>query len=266
MSWKACAYVKELREGLIITEKFVLLVLAEYHRTDDKLAWPSVETLAHDCLMTERGIYQILARLEQKDFIRRTKGGGRGVKSGYQIVGVDVKKGEQQTVNTETVFPETVNQTLNGDALNPERNPAPVFSCNKEEPVFEPVKESNGGEPTGLHPLNYAEKLLEMIGMPNVGGNRELLAETIRTEAKFSGRSMAEATRYIAECVRRDRAEGIEINRWYFQEAKYRLGGKINGKSKEEQRQHTNIQAYHDVNRKLEETERRASATSGGIP
>ena len=51
MSWKATAYVKELREGLTVTDKFVLLMLAEYHRTDDKLTWPSASTLALDCLL-----------------------------------------------------------------------------------------------------------------------------------------------------------------------------------------------------------------------
>lgn len=134
MSWKASGYVKELRDGLSVTEKFVLLTLADYHRTDDKLAWPSVATLAADCLMTARGVQQILARLIENGFIVKTKeGGGRGNVAGYQIVGVDVKKGEPQTLNG---YAENKVSPHSG-ARKGERNPAQPAMCNKEEPVFE---------------------------------------------------------------------------------------------------------------------------------
>ncbi len=87
MSWKATGYVKELREGLSVTEKFVLLVLADHHRTDDKGAWPSLRTLASDCLMTERGVQQIIARLVEGEFLEKISGCGRGNVSGYRIIG-----------------------------------------------------------------------------------------------------------------------------------------------------------------------------------
>lgn len=137
MSWKASGYVKELREGLSVTEKFVLLILAEYHRTDEKLAWPSVATLAADCLMTERGVQQILARLIEKEFIVRSQtGGGRGHISGYRIVGVDGKKDEQQTPNGHAGNTETPHS----HSVKGERNPAQPTYRNKEEPVLEPVE------------------------------------------------------------------------------------------------------------------------------
>jgi Helix-turn-helix domain len=119
MSWKATAFVKELRRNLTVTEKFVLLILADYHRTDDKRAWPSTETLAIDCLMEERSVRQILGRLVEKQFLRRTIGGGRGNCNAYQIVGLDVKKGEQKTGFVETGFIETGRETLNVHAANP---------------------------------------------------------------------------------------------------------------------------------------------------
>lgn len=132
MSWKASGYVKELRQGLTVTEKFVLLTLADYHRTDDKLAWPSVATLAADCLMTERGVQQILARLIENGFIFKTKeGGGRGNVAGYQIAGVDVRKDEPQTPNgyaENRVSPQ-------GGALKGERNPAQPTSAIRKEPI-----------------------------------------------------------------------------------------------------------------------------------
>ena len=148
MSWKATAYVKDLREGLSVTDKFVLLILAEYHNTEHKSTWPSIRTLADDCLMTERGVQQIMARLEANGFIKRTAGCGRGNVSGYQIGGVDYKKGEPQTTNVETPFVETSNERVNETSVKGERNPAQPAIPYKErtggtgEPVIEPVSVS----------------------------------------------------------------------------------------------------------------------------
>jgi Helix-turn-helix domain len=229
MSWKACAHVKELRDNLIVTEKFVLLILAEYHRTDDKLAWPSVETLARDCLMTERAVYQILARLEEKDFIRRIKGGGRGLKSGYQIVGIDVIKGELETVNKETVFPETVNETLNRDALNPERNPAHPCSRYKEEPVLEPVLESNGEViPANHPPLNYAVKIIEDLGLTDTNSNRITIEAAVRSQMR-DGKSGPSAYMFLVAMALDAAGRGEVIDKFFFEDQKW-PGGRGNGK------------------------------------
>ena len=141
MSWKATGYVKELRDGLSCNEKFVLLLLAEYHRTDEKSAWPSVSTLAKDSLMTDRGVQQILARLEENGFIVKKSGCGRGNVSGYQIVGVDLEKDEPQTSNDGAVFIErTVHrcdvkgeQTLHSHVVN-HAQPASAIRKEPKEP------------------------------------------------------------------------------------------------------------------------------------
>jgi len=135
MSWKACAAVKELRVGLDSMEKFVLLVLAEYHRTDGKNEWPSMSTLAEDCLLSERGVRQIVSRLEENGFLRRSLGGGRGKLNSYKIVGVDFKKGEPETGNQETLNDETVNETLHQTAENPAQPCNPPITPYKELPV-----------------------------------------------------------------------------------------------------------------------------------
>jgi Helix-turn-helix domain len=92
MSWKATGYVKDLCDNLTITEKFTLLVLADYHSTDERASWPALDTLAKDCLMNKRSLRRILTRLEEKQFVVRTSGCGRGNVSGYKIVGVDIAK------------------------------------------------------------------------------------------------------------------------------------------------------------------------------
>jgi hypothetical protein len=135
MSWKACAAVKELRADLEPMEKFVLIILAEYHRTDGKNEWPSMNTLAEDCLITERGVQQIVSRLESKGFIKRTIGGGRGRLNCYKIAGVDFKKGESETPNGETVNSQTLNETPHSEAQNPAQPCNPPITPYKELPV-----------------------------------------------------------------------------------------------------------------------------------
>lgn len=137
VSWKATAFVKELREGLNVTEKFVLLMLAEYHRTDDKLSWPSVATLAADCLLEERSVKRILSRLEAGGFIMRVLGGGRGNMTAYKFIGLDIKKkGDIESVIPQSPF---AGETVTVEAINSDRNSDPTGSAIRKAPVLEPV-------------------------------------------------------------------------------------------------------------------------------
>ncbi|MDT8070948.1 MAG: helix-turn-helix domain-containing protein [Terriglobia bacterium] len=96
MSWKCSGWVKEQTvtpsgERLLISEKFVWLVLADYHNTAKAAAWPSVPNLARECLMEERTCYRVISELERKlCIVRRRNGTGRGAKNEYLFVGFDV--------------------------------------------------------------------------------------------------------------------------------------------------------------------------------
>ncbi len=135
MSWKGTAFVKEIRSGLTVTEKFVLLMLGEYHHSESRSTWPSIQTIAQDCLMTERAVQGILSRLEQKEFIKRDLGGGRGRTTAYKIVGLDCKKGELETVITGSPINKDIGQ-------KGERNPEP--SGNKPCTAMQRNKERTG--------------------------------------------------------------------------------------------------------------------------
>lgn len=94
MSWKATAFVKEINQGISQQEKFVLLILADYHHTTSGAAWPSLRELAKDCLMSERNLRRILGKLELDKFIRRRIGVGRGNITAYEICGLDFLKAD----------------------------------------------------------------------------------------------------------------------------------------------------------------------------
>jgi hypothetical protein len=234
MSWKATAFVKELRDGLTVTEKFVLLMLAEYHRTDDQLSWPSTKTLAYDCLIEERSVKRVLARLEDNGFIERAKGGGQGHTTAYKFIGLEEVKGDRKTVTRRTLT-----QTVTVEATNSDRNSDPAGNAIRNARGT-PVKESTRGEtaplspevippdqtllvdeiPDGLHPNQYATRLLEEIRFPVVASNIRAVAAAIECEGKAMG--MVAAYEFVLECTKFAMFEKCEINTFFFTDQKYR--------------------------------------------
>lgn len=78
------------------------------------------------------------------------------------------------------------------------------------------------------HPLQFAAKLAEMIGMPQTHVNLRTIAEAIKAEAKYTGREMDAVTEYLAAKVMDARDQGISIDKFYFEDTKWRQD---NGKS-----------------------------------
>lgn len=69
MSIKLMSQVWELE--ISQSEKIVLLSLAD-QANDDGFCWPSIPTIARRCSLTERGVYKIIARLEESGFLQRS--------------------------------------------------------------------------------------------------------------------------------------------------------------------------------------------------
>ena len=99
MSWEATAYVKELRAcpdsaPLSRGQKLLAFILADYHNTDNRRAWPSVPTLATESLTSLSQVKRDLAYLQQHFLIRKIhpEKMGRGWVCGYEFVELDAAK------------------------------------------------------------------------------------------------------------------------------------------------------------------------------
>jgi hypothetical protein len=82
VSWKATSWVKSLRtytDGtpLTVREKFVLLILADYHNEENGYAWVSYNRLAHEALTDRTTVIRLLKKLHLDSgllrVVRRTK-------------------------------------------------------------------------------------------------------------------------------------------------------------------------------------------------
>ena len=98
MSWKATAFVKDLNvclDGRKITrsEKLLLFVLADYHNTESRNAWPSLKVLARDALMSLRQAQRCLLSLEKSQILMIDKPTGRGKVHLYSFADLDDRKG-----------------------------------------------------------------------------------------------------------------------------------------------------------------------------
>lgn len=111
MSWKATAYVKELRiapNGDMIsqTEKLILFVLADAHFVDRQCSYPSLADVAFDCLMDESACRRRVRSLEQKGVLACIQlAKGRGARNYYVFLAIDVDPTLQHTIDHEN-FPE----------------------------------------------------------------------------------------------------------------------------------------------------------------
>jgi hypothetical protein len=80
---------------------------------------------------------------------------------------------------------------------------------------------NNSKAPPDLHPLNYATKILDEIEFPLTQDNLRVVAAAIEAEVR-SGKTKADAFQFVLAGTKSAQTDGIEINRFFFADAKYR--------------------------------------------
>lgn len=138
MSWKATAFVKDIRENILHTEKFVLLLLAEYHNPARNVAWPSVPTLAADAILSERQMTRVLASLEQKGFIARSRENSPHATVSYEICGLRSRDDNMSTLGVTS----GMTSATSGVTSKASRDDICDTAIRKEplEPLLEPIE------------------------------------------------------------------------------------------------------------------------------
>jgi hypothetical protein len=102
----------------------------------------------------------------------------------------------------------------------------------QQSPVLNPraaVSFSYSKTPADLHPLNYAAKLLEEIRFPQTQTNLRTIAEAVKA-VMSEGKTGAEACDFLIGKAKEAQGDGIELNKFWFEDAKWRSNGKRNGK------------------------------------
>lgn len=121
MSWKASGAAKDITHGtngqkISMADKCVLMVLSDYWDERRQYAWPSQETLAEQCICTERGMRGILYRLQSFGLINIVQGGRSGNKylllfvqnyrNGVPVIGNGLPERKNDLPEPEGILPE----------------------------------------------------------------------------------------------------------------------------------------------------------------
>lgn len=97
MGYLASKYARKLHvtptgQKLTVSEKCVLMVLAEYHNDEDGTAWPSIQTMSDDCCLSKQGVRNALKSLEDSGILRverRQKSNGDWLSNKYYFTFVE---------------------------------------------------------------------------------------------------------------------------------------------------------------------------------
>lgn len=145
MSWQATAWVKELRkcsDGALLSrgQKLLLFVLADYHNTLARQAWPSVRTLATESLLSLSQAKRDLRYLEEHLVIARGRPRkyGRGYLTTYRFLELDAPE----------VLAERLAKRVRSEHIiwpyRPEATPVAV--CNEQGPEGGQPEQERGSE------------------------------------------------------------------------------------------------------------------------
>jgi hypothetical protein len=99
--------------------------------------------------------------------------------------------------------------------------------------------------PADLHPVQYASRLLQELGMPETRSNSTVVGASISALIR-EGRSSASAYEFLLAKAKDARDEGVELDKFWFEDAKWRSNGRNNGKhnpNRAERRQADNLAA-----------------------
>ena len=109
MSWKATAWAKESRGHHSQSQKFLLMVLADYAHPETNRCWPSLSTLAENCMMSVRSVIRHMNSLEKQGFVTREKRGNQYGTSVYlmnlDMIDVSVRA-NMSRANSDVSYPD----------------------------------------------------------------------------------------------------------------------------------------------------------------
>lgn len=160
MSWKASGFVKEVT-GITRSEKLLLLLLGDYYDESRGWAWPGIERLASEGMMSVRHTIRLLQSLERKGVIEISR--SEGSVNRYRFRGYSTP---------DTVSPVTSDVTPTRDIwMSPEPSIEPTKMMTTEREKYEgvmkltgtqsgvhaPQKYFNSAEPQDYEPANVVE-------------------------------------------------------------------------------------------------------------
>lgn len=141
-------------------EKLVLISLLCHYNTEKRRAWPSLSTIAEECVCSRVVIWQTLKTLETKGFIKCEKTAGKVTQYELTYDGILVQNfngythSESEPVNSIPI------QNLNGGYSESERVPIQNLNTPHSESERVPIKNLNGTHSESEHELDKRTRFI----------------------------------------------------------------------------------------------------------
>jgi hypothetical protein len=158
-------------------------------------------------------------------------------------------KGDTRDASATCVTDEVTSVSSSATFLSPTSDMCDGLYKEEQELFNKTIEQENKNPTQKAHEL-----VLTMFGMPATTSNLSRVKAAIEAEAVYTGRSIQEAAQAITNSAIRDRENGIPIDKFYFEDAKWRHGGRSSVRvNKAEQRKLDNLEINARVKQRLRE-------------
>lgn len=243
-------------------------VLERYMNCETRSTWVGTAKIAEVVGVTQRTVQRCLKTLEEFKLIKILK---TATTTTYVVVPIPARA-KTATIPLFDVIEDEV-LTQSGDPSVAEPTPASPDTTSvsadatltssecdagdaayKEEQNFlnNTNEQYTSNRPTSIHKL--AGRVASMVDLPLTAGNLRTVEAAITAEANRTGRSLSEAAELIQKAAVGDTERGLAINKYYFEDAKWRQGEKANVRfNRAERRKLDNLEVNARFQQRLKE-------------
>lgn len=244
-------------------------VLERYMNCETRSTWVGTAKIAEVVGVTQRTVQRCLKTLEEFKLIRILKTATTTI---YVVVPVPPREKTRTaplfdsvdddvllSVDDSAVVEATAKSqfaTTASHIATPQSHQGDVgvAAYKDEQDFFNKTNEQQVGNlaPPSIHKL--AGRVASMVSLPLTSNNIRAVEAAIEAEADRTGQSQPEAAEYIAKVARDDAEKGVPVNKYYFEDAKWRLEGRAHGRvSRAEQRKLNNLEINERFQQRLKQ-------------
>jgi hypothetical protein len=227
--------------------------LERHVNCETRSTWVSTKKIAALLNLSQRTVQRTLKMLEDFRLIRiiRTE-----TMTTYVIVPVpakgkmaaaplfdDLHIGDMHVAAATSTSSQTTSVTQRATTVSPARDTHDAPNKEEQNLVNNTFEQDQSGP---LNSRTLAEKVVALLSIPATDNNLKMVQAALEAEKGYTGQPLEEVAGLIAQSAIEDRKHGIPINKFYFEDTKWRHDRKAGaryGINKAEQRKLDNLEA-----------------------
>jgi hypothetical protein len=165
----------------------------------------------------------------------------------------DLHIGDTHVVNATSTSSQTTSVSRLATSTSPARDTHDAPNKEEQNLLNNTLEQDQSGVP---NPRALAEKVVALLSIPATDNNLKMVQAALEAEKGYTGQPLEEVAALITQTAIDDRKHGIAINKFYFEDTKWRHDRKAGaryGINKAEQRKLDNLEANARFQQRLRE-------------